>query len=108
MTDCLAAYTHCTGYQAYPPYFNVTRDGDEVVITVREPETVKEGINICGIDCHAGEDSCNNYCRTWPLGYVPASPARHTFVRCGEVKSMRIPYDVFVSLMKNFVEQADA
>lgn len=30
----LAAYTPATG-PGYPPYFNATQDGDEVIVTVR-------------------------------------------------------------------------
>lgn len=49
MSDCLAAYTSHKGYKSYPSYFNVYRDGDEVVITVREPELeTATDHDICG------------------------------------------------------------
>jgi hypothetical protein len=41
---CLSAYTPSTGYKYYPPYCNISIEGEQVIVTVRASE---EG-NDCG------------------------------------------------------------
>lgn len=96
------AYTNLTGHQYYPSYFNVTIDGDEAVITVRGPETSSEGRRVCGKTCSPGKHGCNNYCRHWPLGYVPVEPEVMTLHHCGHSVSMRMPLAEFTALIEAF------
>jgi hypothetical protein len=84
----------------YPPFFNVTVEGDEVVVTVRAEPTAKEGVRLCGHDCIPGKEGCNNYCRHWPLGYVPNRPEPMTHYRCGASASMRMPLEEFRKLVQ--------
>jgi hypothetical protein len=35
---CLSAYTPSTGYKYYPPYLNISIEGEQIIVTVRARE----------------------------------------------------------------------
>lgn len=95
----LAAYTEPGGF--YPPYFNATRDGDEVVVTVRAPGVERKGVYVCMHapgpgNCTPGGPTCNNYCNMAPQkGPMQDHPLPCTHHDCGVTASMRIPVAEF-------------
>ena len=106
------AYTPATGYRHYPPYFNVTRDGDEAVITVRASEAIREGVYVCAHKrdagpgrCVAGGPTCNNYCNMAPeKGPMADHPLPCTHADTGASVSMRMPWEAFVALARSVAE----
>lgn len=99
MRQTLCAFT--PPEPAYPPYFNVERDGEEAIITVRSAPTIREGIRICSHTpgpgrCVAGGAGCNNYCNMAPqLGPMQDGPERCSHTDCGPTASMRMPIERF-------------
>lgn len=95
----LAAYTGPTG-AGYPGFINISRDGDDVVVTVRADPTVREGVYVCGYHprdslepgrCTPGNRHCNNYCNARPGEAMPAAPNNCTHVDEGKTAVMRLP-----------------
>lgn len=73
MTENLFAYTGPGA--GYPGYVSINRaENGDVVVTVREEPTVRDGVYICGFAadrgkpgrCTPGDDRCNNYCNMAP------------------------------------------
>ncbi len=71
--DLIGAYTKPGG--SYPGYINASRDGDQVVLTVRGDPTMHDAAYICGFAqrdkghlgrCTPGDEHCNNYCNLAP------------------------------------------
>ena len=70
--ELIGAYTKLGG--SYPGYINASRDGDQIVLTVRGDPTTVSGVYICGHDrdkgqlgrCTPGDQHCNNYCNMAP------------------------------------------
>ena len=104
MNKTIAAWTAPDG--SYPPYFNATRDGDEVVVTVRDAPTAKEGVYVCANPrdagpgrCVAGGATCNNYCNMAPeKGPMQDKPLPCTHVVEGKSASVRLPPAVWQQL----------
>lgn len=92
----------------FPPYLNVTRYGDEVVVIVRtEPKQINTEF-ICGFAadkghpgrCTPGDDRCNNYCNMAPQkGAMADAPLKCDYKQCGETVSMRMPLEAFRALV---------
>jgi hypothetical protein len=105
MRQTLCAFTPPA--PAYPPYFNVERDGDEVIVTVRSAPSIRAGVRICSRTpgpglCVAGETGCNNYCNMAPqLGPMQDRPERCTHTDCGPTASMRMPLEQFCSELRS-------
>lgn len=97
----LSAYTGPTG-DGYPGYLNISRDGDEVVVTVRADPKKREGEYVCGYHprdsrepgrCTPGNRHCNNYCNMKGDGSPMAdAPLPCTHVVEGAVAVMRLPH----------------
>lgn len=60
---------------SYPGFVSINKDDDgNVVVTVREQPTARDGSYICGFAsdkgqpgrCTKGDDHCNNYCNMAP------------------------------------------
>lgn len=102
MKNCLSAYTAAG---SYPPYLNVSRDGDDIVVTVRAAPTERKGIHVCSHEpgpgrCTPGGPTCNNYCNMAPdKGPMAdqALPCDHIDV--GATTEMRLPVDAFRTLL---------
>lgn len=107
--NCLAAFT-APGSE-YPSYINITRDGDDVIVTVRAEPTQINGSFICGYAprdkgqpgrCTPGDEHCNNYCnrapekglKNDPAG-MAAAPREHSYKKEGPTVSMRMPIEIF-------------
>lgn len=94
MKTCIAAWTAPSG--PLPPYFNLTLDGEEVVITVRSAGTSREGVYVCshrpGLGrCTAGGPTCNNYCNMAPAkGPMQKHPLPCTHHDVGPTAAMRM------------------
>lgn len=105
-SETLMAWTAPTG--SYPAYFNATREGDEIVVTVRAAPRVYEGIHVCAHArdagpgrCVAGGPTCNNYCNMAPQkGPMQDSPLPCSHTDEGEIVSIRIPAADFESLTR--------
>jgi uncharacterized Zn finger protein (UPF0148 family) len=50
----------------------------------RETEPTKMGVRVCGVDCHPGDDHCNNYCRN---PEVKQPPSMLLVMKRGEVET---------------------
>ena len=109
MTELIGAYTAVNG-DSYPEYFNATRDGDEVVITVREAPTIREDSTfICGFArdrgkpgrCTPGDACCNNYCNMAPeKGPMQDHPAKCRRVFEGKSLQMRMPLTDWLAIVR--------
>lgn len=95
----LFAYT-AADEPVFPPYFNATLDGNEVVITVRSAAVSVDGVRVCGRTCHPGREGCNNYCNRAPeVGSMAHRPQRLVHKDAGVTATMRMPRAVFESLV---------
>lgn len=109
-TKLIGAYT-APGVN-YPPFFNASVDGDEVVVTVRAPGTVREGVYVCANPrdagqpgrCSPGDAFCNNYCNMAPQkGPMQDSPLRCTNHIEGACAQMRMPLAEFQAICREGV-----
>lgn len=83
----------------YPAYFNASRYGDEIVLTMREAPTVREGVYVCAHArdagpgrCVAGGPTCNNYCNMAPdKGPMQDRPLPCTHTDEGKIVTIRLP-----------------
>ena len=95
MSALIGAYTAISG--SYPEYINVSRDGDDVVVTIREAPTVHDGVYVCAHKpgpgaCTAGGPTCNNYCNMAPeKGPMVDHPLPCTHTICGKDAKIRLP-----------------
>jgi hypothetical protein len=104
----VGAYTAATGV-GYPPYANITIDGDEVTITVREAPKIREGCYVCGYAadrgqpgrCTPGDANCNNYCNMAPeKGPMQDHPLPCTHIDCGQTVQMTMPKAEFDAMLE--------
>lgn len=95
MNKC-GAWTAMTGV-GYPPYVNITYEGEDVIITVRGEPTVREGAHVCMYkpgpgNCVPGGPTCNNYCNMAPeKGPMQDHPLPCTHVEEGKFVQVRMP-----------------
>lgn len=112
MKNLSTAWTAPEG--SYPPYFNATQDGEEVLITVRAAPTQFDGVYVCANPgdggpgrCVAGGPTCNNYCNMAPeKGPMADAPLPCTHIKEGVSASVRMPLAVWVHLVAQMSGQA--
>ena len=111
MKTAMTAWTAPSG--TYPPYFNATQDGEEVVITVRAAPTQLDGVYFCANPgdagpgrCVAGGPTCNNYCNMAPeKGPMADAPLPCTHIKEGAHASCRVPLSVLHELASQLTGQ---
>ncbi len=110
MTELIAAHT--TLAPSYPGYVNVSRDGGEVVVTVRGDPKVVNGAYICGHlpdkgqpgRCTAGDDRCNNYCNMAPQkGPMVDHPAACVQTFEGKTVTVRLSGEEWAALSAQLI-----
>ena len=113
MRNLIAAHT--TLATSYPGYVNVSREGGDVIITVRGDPKVRDGAYICGNPsdkgkpgrCLPGDDNCNNYCNCAPEKGPMADhpkPCVQTFE--GTTVSVRLSAEEWASLFRELTKGA--
>lgn len=101
----IGALTAATG-QGFPPYVNVTFEGDEAIVTVRGEPEIYEGVYVCMHEpgpgnCTPGGPTCNNYCNMAPeKGPMQDHPLRCTHVKEGPYVQVRMPKSEFEAIME--------
>lgn len=112
MNRTLGAHTQLDGYRSYPSFFNVSLEGDDVVLTIRPAEKPYDGAYLCGFAadkgqpdrCTPGDDRCNNYCNMVPGGPpMPDHPMPYSGAHCGEIVSMRMPLEQWRRILRDLV-----
>lgn len=113
MRKLIAAHT--TLALIYPGYVNVSREDDDVIITVRGDPKIRDGAYICGNPsdkgkhgrCTAGDENCNNYCNMAPQkGPMQDHPAPCTQTFEGETVTVRLSDDEWRALAGGLVKGA--